>query len=57
MNLKELSIKYHFSVLTIRKWIREKKIKAKWTMQGYWIDEDKFAEFIKTRVSKPRKGV
>lgn len=57
MTIKKLSEKYGFSTYTIRKWIREKKIKAKWTMQGYSIEEEKFAEFIKTRVSKPRKVV
>lgn len=52
MIIRKLSEKYGFSPYTIRKWIREKKIKAKWTMDGYWIDEAKFVEFIKDRKNK-----
>lgn len=49
MTVKELSIKYGVSIHTIRTWIREKKIKAKFTQTGYVIKEDYFVEFIKTR--------
>lgn len=55
LSVSELAIKYGISIHTIRTWIREKKLKAKFTPRGYAINEEYFVEFIKGR--KFRKGV